>query len=31
VGKPPYLNWLSHEIFATNENWGFQTGLVMRF
>jgi hypothetical protein len=31
VGKPPYFNWLSHEIFATNENWGYQTGLVMRF
>jgi hypothetical protein len=31
VGTPPYLNWLSKQIFATNENWGFQTGLVMRF
>jgi len=31
VGEPPYLTWLSKQIFATNENWGFQTGLVMRF
>lgn len=31
VGKPPYLNWLSHEVFLTNENWGYQTGLVLRF
>jgi len=31
IGKPPYLNWLSHQVFATNENWGFQTGMVLRF
>jgi hypothetical protein len=30
-GKPPYLNWLSREIFATNENWATQSGLVLRF
>jgi hypothetical protein len=31
IGRPPYLKWLSHQVFATNENWGFQSGLVMRF
>ena len=30
-GKPPYLNWLSKETFATNENWSYQTGMVLRF
>lgn len=31
VGAAPYFNWLSHEIFLTNENWGYQTGMVLRF
>jgi hypothetical protein len=31
VGTPPYLNWLSHEYFSTNENWAYQTGVVLRF
>ncbi len=31
VGTPPYFDWLSKQVFATNENWGYQTGLVMRF
>ena len=31
VGTPPYLNWLSHQNFMTNENWTFQTGAVLRF
>jgi hypothetical protein len=30
-GKPPYLSWLSREAFLTNENWGYQTGAVVRF
>lgn len=31
IGKPPRLNWLSHEEFMTNENWGYQVGPVLRF
>lgn len=31
VGKPPYLSWLSHQVFLTNENWTYQTGVVLRF
>lgn len=31
VGTPPYLNWLSHQVFLTNENWAYQTGVVLRF
>ncbi|HEV2214253.1 MAG TPA: hypothetical protein VGR64_03115 [Terracidiphilus sp.] len=31
VGKPPYLNWLSHDNFLTNENWMIATGAVLRF
>jgi hypothetical protein len=31
AGAPPYLNWLSHEVFLTNENWTCQTGAVLRF
>jgi hypothetical protein len=31
IGKPPYLNWLSHEYFETNENWTYQMGPVLRF
>lgn len=31
VGSPPFLNWLSHEYFVTNENWDFQSGVVLRF
>lgn len=30
-GTPPYLNWLSHQVFLTNENWAYQTGVVLRF
>jgi hypothetical protein len=30
-GQPPYLTWLSREIFITNENWSWQTGMVVRF
>lgn len=31
IGKPPRLNWLAHEEFMTNENWGYQVGPVLRF
>jgi hypothetical protein len=31
VGAPPYLNWLSHQNFLTNENWTMSTGAVLRF
>lgn len=31
VGSAPYFNWLSHEVFLTNENWTCQTGVVLRF
>lgn len=31
IGTPPYLNWLSHEHFSTQENWTYQTGVVLRF
>jgi len=31
AGSPPYFNWLSHEYFSTNENWTYQTGVVLRF
>jgi hypothetical protein len=31
VGKEPYFNWLSHQSFLTNENWSYQTGMVVRF
>lgn len=31
IGKPPYVNWLSHEYIGTNENWAYQLGPVLRF
>jgi hypothetical protein len=31
IGSPPYINWLSHEAFLTNENWSYQVGPVLRF
>jgi len=31
IGKPPYVNWLSHNFFLTNENWTYQVGPVIRF
>lgn len=31
VGKAPYFNWMSHNFFATNENWTYQIGPVFRF
>jgi hypothetical protein len=31
IGTPPYINWLSHEVFLTNENWSYQVGPVLRF
>lgn len=31
IGTPPYINWLSHEVFTTNENWNIQIGPVLRF
>jgi hypothetical protein len=31
IGKPPYVYWLSHEVFMTNENWNYQVGPVLRF
>jgi hypothetical protein len=31
IGKAPDFNWLSHEQFMTNENWGYQVGPVLRF
>jgi hypothetical protein len=30
-GREPYLQFLSRQVFLTNENWGFQTGTVLRF
>lgn len=30
-GQPPNFNWLSHEVFMTNENWTYQVGPVLRF
>ncbi len=30
-GSPPYLYFISPNVFATNENWTFQTGPVLRF
>lgn len=30
-GSPPYFNWLSQQVFLTNENWAYQTGVVFRF
>jgi hypothetical protein len=30
-GREPYLNWLSRQVFLTNENWGYQAGTVFRF
>jgi hypothetical protein len=30
-GIYPHLNWLSRATFQTNENWAYQTGVVMRF
>lgn len=31
IGKPPYINWLSHNFYMTNENWMYQIGPVLRF
>jgi hypothetical protein len=31
IGEPPYVNWLSHNQFLTNENWTYQLGPVLRF
>lgn len=31
VGSLPYLNWITNKVFATNENWTYQTGPVLRF
>jgi hypothetical protein len=31
IGKYPYLSWLSEKTFATNENWTYQAGPVVRF
>jgi len=31
VGSMPYLYWTSPKVFATNENWTYQTGPVLRF
>lgn len=31
IGTAPYYNWLSHEYFSTNENWAYQSGVVLRF
>ncbi len=30
-GQEPYLQWISRQVYLTNENWGFQTGPVFRF
>ena len=30
-GTYPHLNWLSRATFLTNENWAYQTGVVLRF
>ena len=31
IGEPPRLNYLSHRLFLTNENWTYQLGPVLRF
>jgi hypothetical protein len=31
IGKPPNINWLSHNFYLTNENWNYQIGPVLRF
>lgn len=31
IGYPPYVNWLSHEVFMTQENWTYQMGPVLKF
>jgi hypothetical protein len=31
IGTPPYLSFISPNIFATNENWTYQIGPVIRF
>lgn len=30
-GSPPSLFYISPDVYATNENWNFQTGPVLRF
>ena len=30
-GTAPYFNYLSHQVFLTNENWAYQSGVVLRF
>ena len=30
-GSPPYIYFISPDVYATNENWNFQTGPVLRF
>jgi len=30
-GTPPYLSFISPKVFATNENWTYQIGPVIRF
>ena len=31
VGTEPYLFWISPKVYATNENWSYQVGPVLRF
>lgn len=31
IGTPPYINWMSHNFFSTNENWMYQIGPLVRF
>jgi hypothetical protein len=31
LGQPPYLYFISANIFATNENWTYQAGPVLKF
>ncbi|HTA86007.1 MAG TPA: hypothetical protein VK729_07030 [Silvibacterium sp.] len=30
-GSPPYISFISPDVYATNENWNYQVGPVLRF
>jgi len=30
-GSPPYIFFISPDVYATNENWNYQVGPVLRF
>lgn len=31
AGKPPFFYWISNKQYVNNENWAYQTGVVLRF